>query len=188
MRKSTGSGGSSLTIFDINSCVDDVIVLISCSTTTRHYLKQRRDLMLGQISLYSVFSHFPRHVILFTHGCRGQSSLEGGSRMYASRRVLQLARACRASFYGAGRRSVNVGAARLAASWLPARTGLVRAARINSFPVTPALFCRRGYAGTYATRITQDCMHSNLNLCRLASTQGCGAPSSLPNHGNRYAS
>lgn len=73
--------------------------------------------------------------------------------MYASKRVLQLARACRLGFSVSSRRSVSLGAARLASSWSPGSANLSKTATVSSFPRTPALFFRRGYAsGNYSCR------------------------------------
>ena len=67
----------------------------------------------------------------------------------ATRRVLQLARTCRAGFSVASRRPITVGASRLASSWSPAAVGLRRSivAPAPSLLRAPALFIRRGYAG-----------------------------------------
>ena len=67
--------------------------------------------------------------------------------MYATRRAIQLARACRTGFHGASRRPISLGATRLSSLWSPAKAQLSRtAAAVNCSPLARAVL-RRGYAG-----------------------------------------
>jgi hypothetical protein len=69
--------------------------------------------------------------------------------MYACRRSVQLARACRTGYNVAARRQLNLGAARVASSWSPGKVTLLGHKITSSLQSlrAPNLFFRRGYAG-----------------------------------------
>lgn len=114
--------------------------------------------MLCQVGLYiPIFIHLSRHVTYIYKIKIHQGSkftAEGvPATMYASRRAVQLARACRAGYSFPTRRPISLGAARIASAWSPTKVEPQRYknAGLKSWRA-PFLLFRRGYAGMYSIK------------------------------------